>query len=183
METNKTVFKKPVIIAIIAFQLLIISGMIAKSVYPLYTGKPVRLRVQAYDPRDIFRGNYSELNYDFSTIFLDSLKNDFKTERERYTFGDEIFIELAQVNGVFKPVGAWTNAPEGKTFLKAIVVQDFERSMMVKAGIETFYASPEKARELDRIIAAGRADTTIQVFANVMIAPGGEARIKSLEYK
>jgi uncharacterized membrane-anchored protein len=70
-----------------------------------------------------------------------------------------------------------------RKFLKAIVSEDYSKSIGLKAGIETYFASPEKAREIDKIIAAGRTDTTIQVVANVMIAPGGEARIKSLEYR
>ena len=42
--------------------------MLAYVLMPLYLGKEIKVRVNLYDPRDIFRGNYVSLSYDFSNL-------------------------------------------------------------------------------------------------------------------
>ena len=56
---------RSLILAII-FQILLIIAMLAYALMPLYLGKEVKVRVNLYDPRDLFRGNYVSLSYDFS---------------------------------------------------------------------------------------------------------------------
>ena len=48
---------RSLILAII-FQILLIIAMLAYALMPLYLGKEIKVRVNLYDPRDLFRGNY-----------------------------------------------------------------------------------------------------------------------------
>ena len=64
---NKKVF---ILLGAVLFQLVIIAGMIGKSLYPLVTGTEVRLKTEPRDPRDLLRGDYVVLNYQFSNIRL-----------------------------------------------------------------------------------------------------------------
>ena len=74
---------RSLILAII-FQILLIIAMLAYALMPLYLGKEIKVRVNLYDPRDLFRGNYVSLSYDFSN--LQQFKFDEKTGAEIYIY-------------------------------------------------------------------------------------------------
>src|ERR671921_157628 len=48
--------------------LLILVAMIGLRALPLVTGQTVLVRVVPIDPRDLFRGDYVTLSYDFSRV-------------------------------------------------------------------------------------------------------------------
>ena len=84
----------------IIFQILLIIAMLAYALMPLYLGKEIKVRVNLYDPRDLFRGNYVSLSYDFSN--LQQYKFDEKTGVEidiydrNFSKNDEIYAILKQ---------------------------------------------------------------------------------------
>jgi hypothetical protein len=55
-------------------QLVILVAMIGLRAIPLVTGHTVLVRVQPVDPRDLFRGDYVILSYDFSRASRDSIQ-------------------------------------------------------------------------------------------------------------
>jgi uncharacterized membrane-anchored protein len=50
----------------VVFQLLVLSSMIVLHVVPYVVGERILLHVRPVDPRDVFRGDYVVLSYDFS---------------------------------------------------------------------------------------------------------------------
>ena len=46
----------------------ILAGVYLGAIYPLWFGKPIKLKTIPVDPRSLFRGNYAKLNYDISTV-------------------------------------------------------------------------------------------------------------------
>lgn len=90
---------RSLILAII-FQILLIIAMLAYALMPLYLGKEIKVRVKLYDPRDLFRGNYVSLSYDFSDFSnLQQSKFDEKTGVEIYIY----MIEISQKMMKFTP--------------------------------------------------------------------------------
>src|SRR6516164_5539853 len=57
-----------VFLATVAFQLLVLSGMIAGNAIPYRGADVVLLKVMPVDPRDLFRGDYVILGYDITRI-------------------------------------------------------------------------------------------------------------------
>ena len=57
----------------LGFQLVVLATMIVVKVWPLLTGEIVLLRVVPVDPRDMFRGDYVALSYDFSQAPKDKM--------------------------------------------------------------------------------------------------------------
>ena len=53
-----------------ALSLAVLTGMLVRHAWPLWTGEVRYLRVQPYDTRDMFRGDYVMLNYDIQTLSL-----------------------------------------------------------------------------------------------------------------
>ena len=57
-----------VLLAAAAFQVIFLVAMIGLRVAPLLTGQTILIRVLPVDPRDLFRGDYVVLSYEFSRI-------------------------------------------------------------------------------------------------------------------
>jgi len=60
--------ERPLLLIGAAAQIVVLAGMIGLHSLPLLRGKTVLLRVQPVDPRDIFRGDYVTLSYEFSRL-------------------------------------------------------------------------------------------------------------------
>lgn len=173
--------------ALIGFQLLIILGMLGKAMYPLLTGRAVELAVVAYDPRDIFRGNYVALTYDFNAIDLSRVPNDIP-EDYACNYGDEFYVELKPEGDLYKTAGVWRSPPKsGAPFIKTIAGHNFFSSgtLWLNGGIETYFTDPESARELEDYIRQIPADTSAVplVTVTVKVTSGGAARIQKLNVK
>jgi len=176
--------KKQLLFLIITLQVLILLGVFVKAFYPLWIGEQVNFKVLPRDPRDIFRGNYVDLTYSFSTLNLISLPNDVKKEG-KYRYGDKFYVEIAKQGDFYEPAGVWENPPENKKFME-VIFQDMysydslSNNMNVKAGIESYFTEKENAEKLERINIAN--DSSL-VVVNVMLAPNGKARIKGVELR
>lgn len=188
---NRPVFKKQYLVVAALFQVGIVVGMILLAMRPLWDGKEVLLEVSGRDPRSLFRGDYVALQYEFSSINLDTIPNDVPPNA-KYTFGDELYVELQPQGRFYKPVGVWCRPPEGKLYVQAIVqYRYYSRSIVKKyilggnivklsCGIEEYYTNPESAKDIDKLLL--RSDS-VRTVASVMVSANGEARIKKLHHE
>ena len=195
-ERSKRILRKRYLVVKVLFQIGIVVGMVLLSMRPLVDGREIRLKVQGRDPRDLFRGDYVALNYEFSTLNLDSIPNDLDPEA-RYTFGDELYLEMKQRGRFYRPVGLWTKPHDKNLFIQVtvdyhILATDNAGIMAkkpkhgrgiigIRGGIEEYYTNPESAQRLESLVNRGTVDS-IQVVAYVMVSEDGVARIKKLRY-
>lgn len=178
------------ILLAVAFQVAIVAGMVIQSLIPLYTGVPIDLRVYTRDPRDMFRGNYVVMSYDFNTIHLDSVKNDIDTARA-YNFGDVLYVGLCKKGRFYTPASLRQHLPDahGDTvYVKGIVQYPlYGRQISLKCGVESYYTTPETAKNIERRLANRIAvnDSTPPdtVVVTVMVSSSGKARIKQLNWQ
>ncbi len=66
--------ERKVLLITVAAQLVILVAMIALRAIPLVTGQTVLVKVAPVDPRDLFRGDYVILSYDFSRVSQEQSK-------------------------------------------------------------------------------------------------------------
>ena len=141
---------RSLILAII-FQILLIIAMLAYALMPLYLGKEIKVRVNLYDPRDLFRGNYVNLSYDFSN--LQQSKFDEKTGVEIYIY-DRNFSKNDEIYAVLKQDANATYAFDKFSFTKPkdalFLAGKFDGYSLVKYGIEEFYMPTKKAKQTER---------------------------------
>lgn len=191
MNTTKFLQWRPYIIPIaIVFQCGILAGMVVLAMRPLVEGREVRLLVETRDPRDLFRGDYAVLRYEFSSLRLDSIANDLDTATT-YRFGDELFLELRQQGNYYRAVGLWRTPPQRGEFLQ-VRVENHDRIaptqhraagvISLRAGIEEYFANTAVAQRLDSLISARGTNPNIRVVAYVMLTDDGAARIKDVSY-
>lgn len=164
---------------------LIVVGMVVKAILPLVTGRPVLLAIEPVDPRDLMRGQYVELSYDFTMLDLEKFSHALTPGRE-YRFGDRLYLVLRQADGsiLAKPLHLQENKPAEGIFIKVMPRYGFsippeknavKPTVHLKAGIEAFYADELMVPELEAQARAGK------LAARVFIAPGGEARLAGIE--
>ena len=154
------------LIVVVCAQLAVPLGMAGLAEADLAFGEEIRLKAQPVDPLDIFRGNYVVLRYEISSL---SAANDVRR-------GDTVCADL------FKSSDAWTarfalpERPSGKTICGR--ARDDARAgepVGIEYGIETYYASAERAREIESSIRRG------QLYVVVDLDEDGSARIERLE--
>jgi uncharacterized membrane-anchored protein len=69
---------KPIVklVLVVGVQVLLLLSLIGFKQYTVWTGETVLLKVQPVDPRDLLRGDYIDVRYEISTIYLDEVAGD-----------------------------------------------------------------------------------------------------------
>lgn len=192
---------KSLIYLVVFFQVLVLGGMFAKAFYPVMVGTPIKLKVLPIDPRDLFRGNYVNLGYDFSRIDLDSIQNDIDSAAlATLTYGDELFVELAldSTNEFYETVGIWKD-PSKKSNPKNVLLKGTrqkdtfsfwstgDNTISVTAGIESFFTNKEKALSLEKkmrpnwLFNPNRVEYV--VWSEVYVTEEGAVRMNNIDFK
>ena len=155
-----------VFLAAVLVQLALPLALAGLAAADLAFGRELRLRAQPVDPLDVFRGNYVVLRYDISSV-----STGFSVRR-----GERVCVSLREQDG------AWTGdfgvpEPSGDTAICGRARADAAagEQVGVEYGIETYYASAERAQEIEDSI-AGR-----QLLVVVDLDDDGSARIEGLE--
>jgi uncharacterized membrane-anchored protein len=121
----------------VALQLIILLSFAAKRAYTITTGTTVTLRSITVDPFDMFRGDYVNLNYNFTSI-----PNQFKS-------GDTVYTVFKQGSPYWQIVGTFKELPElndSEVMIKGKVVDCYS----IKYGIETFFVPEGQGKDLQR---------------------------------
>jgi uncharacterized membrane-anchored protein len=129
-------------------------------------GEEIKLKAQPIDPLDVFRGNYVVLRYEISSLpVLGEVRR-----------GEKVCARLVESGGVWRASYADPGRPTG-TVICGHARDDASpgESVGIEYGIETYYASSERAREIEESIAQGDLYVVIDLDAD------GSARIKRLE--
>jgi uncharacterized membrane-anchored protein len=142
------------LIAIVAAQVAILVGMIALDGLPLVLGERVKLKVVPVDPRDIFRGDYVVLNYEFSQFDPASVSG--RASGAQLNWYDAQWAER-QVFVSLKPVGDHYEA--GVKSIKRPATGPYLRGTLssrwsgrFEYGIEAYYVQEGEGRRLEQLI-------------------------------
>ena len=152
--------------AVVLVQLAVPLALAGIAAADLAFGREIRLRAQPVDPLDVFRGNYVVLRYEITTLpVLGEVRR-----------GETVCARLEESDGEWRASYADPGRPSG-TVICGRAQDDASpgESVRIEYGIETYYASAERARELESSIATGR------LYVVVDLDDDGSARIKRLE--
>ena len=171
--------KIKVLIVAVIFQILLIGIMLGYALMPLYFGQEVRVRVNLYDPRDLFRGNYVDLNYEFSNFHSRNFDENDEDDRyidqhdERVRDGARVYAVLKpDVNGTYSFAKFSISKPDNGVFLAG----RYDGHSLVKYGIEQFYMSPDSAAKTENEM----REEDVDAYAVLMVMDSGKARLKDL---
>ncbi|WP_103624860.1 GDYXXLXY domain-containing protein [Campylobacter concisus] len=171
--------KIKVLIVAVVFQISLIGIMLGYALMPLYFGQEVRVRVNLYDPRDLFRGNYVDLNYEFSNFHSRNFDENDEDNRyidqydERVRDGARVYAVLKpDVNGTYSFAKFSISKPDNGVFLAG----RYDGYSLVKYGIEQFYMSPDSAANTENEM----REEDVNAYAVLMVMKNGKARLKDL---
>jgi uncharacterized membrane-anchored protein len=159
--------QRAILFGTIAFQMVVLGSMIARSTWTLIAGETILLRVIPVDPRDLFRGDYVILGYDFTTRrpLGDSQWN------EAYK-GRDIFVTLvpdADGKHWLGSTVSWERPSSGK-FLKGKVGSDLRNEF----NIGQFFVQEGKGKEYEDAVRSRR------LSAEIAVTDEGAATLKRL---
>ncbi len=172
------------LIVALLLQVTIVTVMIVKAVMPIWNGRETLFMAQPVDPRDIMRGDYVALNYEFNSILPHRMKTDLApgsvVRGNEYLF---VTIRMSDTGAV--PTGIFRSTPVGEQFIKGRsgqtqIVPETDQDASYHAidmsyGIEEFYTDSETAQALDDELQKGKKIPVV-----VMIDAEGNARIRSV---
>lgn len=159
---------------VVTLQLAVILGLAGLHAYTLHFGDPVLLATTPVDPRDLFRGDYVNLEYEVSALDLDTLAGG----DGEYRSGQVVWVALAPGEGPFwqaVAVSGQRPAPSGDTVAVRARVRSVypgprpDRGgpggllMRVTYGTEAFYVPEGEGRRLERVRDRGRLAVELAV--------------------
>lgn len=156
--------------ALVCFvQLLLVGKELGAVLLVHSTGKEVLLRLRGVDPRSLFRGQYVRLEYEFSRIRRGQLF------ARQPVMGQEVYVILRpDTDGVHREEQIVLERPdpsEGQLFIRGT----YGPGGRIQYGIEAYFASPERALELERLLTRRECD-----MARVRLGESGRAALVSL---
>jgi uncharacterized membrane-anchored protein len=166
--------ERKILLVTAAVQLLILVGMIALRSVPLVTGQTVLVRVQPVDPRDLFRGDYVILSYDFSRAPREGIEG--LSEKDRGSWkkleGRAVYVPLVpdSVPVHWRAEKVTMVKPERGLFIKG----QMERYGSMKFGIESYYVQEGTGRVYEQAIRDRK------LSAELAVSPSGQAALRGL---
>lgn len=154
------------LVAVVCVQLALPLALAGLAAADLAFGREIRLRAEPVDPLDVFRGNYVVLRYEISSLpVLGEVRR-----------GETVCARLEESDGEWRASYADPARPSGTVICgRAQNDAGAGETVAIEYGIETYYASAERAQEIEGSIARGR------LYVVVDLDDDGSARIERLE--
>jgi uncharacterized membrane-anchored protein len=166
--------ERKILLVTVLAQLAILVAMIALRAIPLVTGKTVVVRVQPVDPRDLFRGDYVILSYDFSRIApqdIEGVSAADSWKRSKYE-GRTVYVPLVpdSIPGHWRAEKATVVKPASGPFLKG----QMQRYGSLQFGIESYYVQEGTGRRYEQAIRDRK------LSAELAVTSSGQAALRGL---
>ena len=162
------------IVGVVA-QLVVLLSMIATHAATLAFGETVFVRVVPVDPRDLFRGDYVILSYEFSRIPPGGIEGlpssgDYNVWRENQ--GRTVYVTLVpEGDGKHMKAGRFSvEKPEEGPFLRGRIAGWNQ----IEYGIEAFFVQEGQGLDYEKAV----RDRTLS--AELAVTSGGKAALKRL---
>jgi uncharacterized membrane-anchored protein len=135
-------YQIPILVAGVGLQIAILAVMIATPLRTILSGQSVLLRVVPVDPRDLFRGDYVILSYEFSRV-----PNEIAVEMASGKLAaDTIFVTLEpeQDGRHYRATHFGLSRPAEGIYLRGRIKNRFS----IEYGIESFFVQEGLSAEV-----------------------------------
>ena len=159
------------------FQLVILSGLSGKGRVPRITSDRVRFEVIPVDPRDMMRGEYITLGYEFSRLpedveLIDERIKSYKTKTNFNQKSIDVYVTLKfnLKEDIYKGIFFGSTPPTKGRYLRG----KLNSNNRIEFGIEAFYLQEGKGQIYEKAIREKK------LVAEVYLAPDGSAQMKKV---
>jgi len=159
------------------FQLVILAGLSGKGLVPRITSDRVRFEVVPVDPRDMMRGEYIILGYEFSrlsddVLLLDETIKSYKINQHSNQKSIDVYVTLKFniKEDIYKGIFFASTPPTKGRYLRG----KLNSNNQITFGIESFYLQEGKGKIYEQAIREKK------LVAEVYLAPDGSAQMKQV---
>ncbi|MSR49759.1 MAG: hypothetical protein EXS07_06900 [Gemmataceae bacterium] len=159
------------------FQLIILAGLSGKGLVPRITSDRVRFAVVPVDPRDMMRGEYIILGYEFSRLpddvtLIDETIKSYKTNMVSNQKSINVYVTLTfnLKEDIYKGIFFASTPPTKGRYLRG----KLNSNNQITFGIESFYLQEGKGKIYEQAIREKK------LVAEVYLAPDGSAQMKQV---
>jgi uncharacterized membrane-anchored protein len=161
-----------------ALQVLVLIVMAGEREWILRTGRVIYLRTAPVDPRDAFRGDYVQLDYEISHVpppllrdGLVGITNTVSSRKER-----RVYAVLREENGLAQIDSLTDRKPADGLYLRGFLSNSWGWSLnaspQVRYGIEAFFVEQKQGLDLE----AARSQGNIRIPLEMEVAVGGSGK-------
>jgi len=143
-------------------QVAILAAMIVLDGLPLLLGQRVKLNVVPVDPRDLFRGDYVVLGYDFTTGG-DRIPNLPLASRDAYRLsgeGEDVYISLTPEGDHHVATSIGLSPPGSGIYLQGKRI-GYNR---IECGIEAYYVQEGEGRQWEEGIRSRKVQAEVAIW-------------------
>lgn len=151
----------------ILFQVLLLFSFQAKKEISIQRGVKIVVRTIPVDPRSLFRGDYINLNYEFSGIDLNKVKRD-STYFHR---GQKVFVKLSKVGDDWKVVQVSSKpikdiGPDEVMIRGSVGRRPSKNFINVAYSIESYFVPEGKGKYIEKEIFEKRVKVELSIDKN-----------------
>lgn len=163
MNSKQKIITSLFLLAIL-FQVLLLFSFQAKKKISVQRGVKIVVRTIPVDPRSLFRGDYINLNYEFSDINLNKVKRD----RTYFHKGQKVFVKLSKVDDDWKAVRV-SSKPIKDIGRDEVMIRGSigrrpaKNSINVAYGIESYFVPEGEGKYIEKEIFKKRVKVELSV--------------------
>lgn len=161
---NKRKITKFLFFLAILLQILLLLSLQVKKEISIRKGIKIVVKTVPVDPRSLFRGDYINLNYEFSQIDLNKVKRD----KTYFYKGQKVFIRLSKVGDNWKVVQVGSKpiediGPDEVMISGSVNRWRSEKSINVAYGIESYFVPEGKGKYIEKKIFDKRVKVELSI--------------------
>lgn len=168
----KSIFRNRLGFAIaLLVPLVILGGVAFKPLLAKAQGEQIFLATDAYDPRDLFRGDYVHLNLEISRASYDLISEEILHDIEKYNNTFVYVLLKTDENGYHSIDSIVENPPPAGVYLKARISGLRETNGFPKLhfaylryGLERYYVQENTGEDLQYDSNDGILDVVVRVY-------------------
>ena len=127
---------------------IVILSIIAVKWFTIFFGTEILLKNQPVDPRDLFRGDYVNLNYEISSVDLNKTPYDHD-----FIYGDKIYASLSKKDKFWTIDSVSHSKPvldEDQVCMKGKVEYIWSDRVSIDWGIESYFVPEGEGRPIEQ---------------------------------
>ena len=154
--------------------------LISMSIHPLVTsllGEEVLIKTKAYDPRDLFRGDYIRLNYEINDINISKLDKEILNkidETASYTdlMNKKLYVQLVKKDEYYEVDKVTLKEPKEGIYIEGKYeynIWDYSKERGIKGirvdyALDKYFVPENTGKELEEKVIDGKAFAKVKVY-------------------
>jgi len=169
-ERSKAVWAKRLLWTAAVIQLMFLGGLLFDYEKTKNEGALFRLELQAYDPYDIFRGNYLAMSFKEDRV---------KAPKFQPRWEEKFYVKLAQdpKTGFARPVEVSQQFHGGNDWVEVrnsggSVIDGADTTLLISFMQDRFFINEDKVKRADEVLRRATADSSKRCWAEMRVRNG-----------